>query len=82
MTIKYEIHDAHDLSNRVHIVLSRNPYLHRRPVRFEVIDQDVVLKGSVRTYYQKQMAQESLRQIHGIQRITNELQVLGHHVGD
>ena len=76
MSPQYQFHDAHDLSYRVHIVLTRNPYLRRRAVRFEVINQNVVLKGAVTTYYQKQMAQESLRQIPGIQRITNELQVI------
>ncbi|WP_010585711.1 BON domain-containing protein [Schlesneria paludicola] len=76
MSPQYQFHEAHDLSYRIHIVLSRNPYLRRRAVRFEVKNRDVVLTGAVTTYYQKQMAQESLRQINGIQRITNDLQVV------
>lgn len=76
MSVKYQIHEAHDLSYRVHFVLSRNPYLGNRQIQFEVIDQDIILKGSVRSYYQKQMAQESLRKVQGIRRILNELDVL------
>ncbi len=76
MSVKYQFHEAHDLEHRVHFVLSRNPYLGKRDVRCEIVDQDVVLKGSVRTYYQKQMAQESLRNISGVRRIMNELEVV------
>jgi osmotically-inducible protein OsmY len=35
-----------------------------------------VLRGIVRSYYQKQLAQESLRAISGVARITNELEVV------
>ena len=37
----------------------------------------VVLKGTVPSFYQKQMAQESLRSVEGISEILNELEVLG-----
>ena len=77
MSAKYILHDAHDLQNRVHFVLARDPYIGGRDVQYEIIDRDVLLKGCVRTYYQKQMAQESLRKIDGIRRIVNELNVVG-----
>jgi osmotically-inducible protein OsmY len=35
----------------------------------------VVLKGSVQSFYQKQMAQESIRRIDGVERIDNLLEV-------
>ena len=76
MSVNYIVHEAHDLNHRVHFVLSRDPYIGRRNVRYEVIDQDVFLSGSVTSYYQKQMAQETLRKIEGISRIVNELSVV------
>ena len=76
MSVKYQIHDAHDLQLQVHFVLSRNPYVGHHNIRCEIVDEDVVLKGSVKTYYQKQMAQESLRKITGIRRVMNELSVV------
>lgn len=66
----------HSLSDRVHVALARNPYVVQRTVRFEVAeDAEVVLRGTVASYYQKQMAQESLRSIDGIRRVRNELEV-------
>jgi len=76
MAAKYHFHEAHDLQYRVHFVLSRNPYLAGRDVRCEIIEQDAILFGYVKTFYQKQMAQESLRKVEGIRKIRNELQVL------
>lgn len=76
MSIKYHFHDAHELQLRVHFVLANNPYLGGREIQCEIVDDDVILKGCVRSYYQKQMAQESLRKIEGIRRITNELAVV------
>ena len=75
MSAKYILHDAHDLQHRIHFILSKDPYVGGRDVRYEIIDQDVLLKGCVRTFYQKQMAQESLRKVNGIRRIVNELNV-------
>ncbi|MFM2095979.1 MAG: hypothetical protein RIS70_3103, partial [Planctomycetota bacterium] len=44
-------------------------------LRFEAADGRVVLKGVVRSYFQKQMAQETLRRIDGIVFIENDLEV-------
>ena len=73
MTKTYILHDAHDLHNRIHLVLSKQPHLLGRPIRVEVINREVLLTGSVRSYFQKQMAQESLRQIEGLGPIRNQL---------
>jgi osmotically-inducible protein OsmY len=35
----------------------------------------VVLKGVVHSYFQKQMAQEAVRHVDGVQHIDNELEV-------
>lgn len=55
--------------------------LHRRmlgsrSLRFELRDGTVVLSGSVRSYYQKQLAQESLRGIDGIRGVENQIEVV------
>jgi osmotically-inducible protein OsmY len=35
----------------------------------------VVVRGTVETYYQKQMAQEIVRRVEGVQKIDNQLEV-------
>jgi osmotically-inducible protein OsmY len=63
------------LDDRVLTALARNPYLAGRNLRFETEEGRVTLRGVVRTYFQKQMAQESLRRIDGVDQIHNELEV-------
>jgi osmotically-inducible protein OsmY len=63
------------LDDRVMCALDQNPYLSRRNFRFETQDGRVVLRGIVDTFFQKQMAQESLRQVEGVDEISNELEV-------
>jgi hypothetical protein len=73
----YILHSAEQLHERIHLTLSRDPYVGGRAVQFELIDNSgILLKGSVRSYFQKQMAQESLRQIEGLGRIVNQLEVV------
>jgi osmotically-inducible protein OsmY len=63
------------LADRVDSVISANPYLSGRNLRFEAEEGRVTLKGVVNTYFQKQMAQEALRKVDGIVEIENELEV-------
>lgn len=63
------------LENRLGTALAKNPYLARRNVRIEAQQGRVTLKGVVTTYFQKQMAQEALRNIDGVAEIENQLQV-------
>lgn len=72
----YILHSAEQLHERIHLTLTRDPYVGGRPVKFELIDHDVLLTGSVRSYFQKQMAQESLRGIEGLGRVVNQLEVV------
>jgi osmotically-inducible protein OsmY len=44
-------------------------------VRFEAADGRVVLKGKVKSFFQKQMAQEAIRRLDGVQKIDNLLEV-------
>ena len=64
------------LNDKVFIALERNPHLAGRSLRFEAEQGRVTLRGTVRSYYQKQMAQEALREIDGIAEIHNELEVM------
>jgi osmotically-inducible protein OsmY len=60
----------------VQLALLRSPMLAGRNLRFEVHEQGVVLRGVVRSYYHKQLAQESLRHVAGLKHITNEIEVV------
>ena len=64
------------LDDRVCTALERNPYLRRGILRFETAQGRVTLRGVVASYFQKQMAQEAVRHIDGVQEIANELEVL------
>jgi osmotically-inducible protein OsmY len=63
------------LSDRVLCALERSPHIPRRKLRIEASQGRVVLRGTVGSYFQKQMAQEALRQIEGVDAIENQLQV-------
>ena len=66
----------YELRHLVESALSKSSFSNARNLRFEVHQAEVVLRGSVRSYYQKQLAQESLRSISGVARIMNELEVV------
>lgn len=63
------------LFERIHDALSTNPYLPGRQVEVEANEGRVVLKGSVKSFFQKQMAQEAIRRIDGVETIDNLLEV-------
>jgi len=63
------------LNHKVSTALSQNPYLSGRTLRFETEAGRVILRGEVQSYFQKQMAQESLRHVDGVDEIFNELEV-------
>jgi len=50
-------------------------YLQSRNLRFEMSAGRVTLHGQVASWYQKQMAQESLLRLDGIDRVENQLEV-------
>jgi osmotically-inducible protein OsmY len=70
------LEDGHDLCDLVRSTIANNPYLGRH-LRVDVHERDVILRGAVRSWYHKQIAQESLRRIHGIGAIHNKLEVVG-----
>lgn len=63
------------LFERIHDALITNPHVPNDRVRVEATEGRVVLKGHVSTFFQKQMAQECIRRLDGVQQIDNLLQV-------
>ncbi len=63
------------LDSLISSAIERSPHLHRRDLRFETHEGRVVLRGTVSSYYQKQMAQEALRRLKGVDHIENRLEV-------
>ena len=64
------------LASRVDQAIQTNPYINGRTLRFETEGNRVVLQGSVKSYFQKQMAQEAVRKVEGVEQIENCLEVL------
>ncbi|MCE3014682.1 MAG: BON domain-containing protein [Pirellula sp.] len=62
------------LLHRIDRAIQNNPHARRR-VYLESVAGRIILRGKVDSFYQKQMIQESLRGIDGIDGITNQLEV-------
>lgn len=63
------------LVDRVSLALERSPHIGCRNLRIETEQGHVTLVGVVSSYYQKQMAQEALRRVDGVESIENHLEV-------
>jgi osmotically-inducible protein OsmY len=63
------------LRERVETAIETNPFVPRRKLRFETEQGRVILHGEVSSYFQKQMAQEALRNLDGVEAIENHLVV-------
>ena len=66
---------ASPLQDRIDSAIQHSPYLAGHTLQIEMRPGRIVLRGAVRTYYQKQVAQEVVRGVHGVGRIENQLQV-------
>jgi osmotically-inducible protein OsmY len=64
------------LADRIDQAIQTNPYVSGRLLRFETDGSRVKLQGSVKSYFQKQMAQELLRKVEGVEEIDNCLEVM------
>ncbi len=62
------------LIDEVHGVLRRSP-VSSHDMQVEAAEGVVRLSGAVRSFFHKQMAQELIRRVDGVQRIENCLQV-------
>jgi osmotically-inducible protein OsmY len=60
---------------KVSSALRQNPHLQSRNLRFEASEGRVTLRGQVNSWYQKQMAQETLLRLEGIDSVENQLEV-------
>jgi|688.fasta_scaffold1179092_2 osmotically-inducible protein OsmY len=63
------------LLHRVDRALQSSPHLVGRNLVLETRDGAVLLRGTVDSYFEKQMAQEALRSVEGITEILNQLEV-------
>ncbi|MHB0955245.1 MAG: BON domain-containing protein [Pirellulaceae bacterium] len=63
------------LHDRLGEALSSSPHLFGRKLGFEADAGLVILKGTVKSYFQKQMAQEAIRRVDGVELIDNQLEV-------
>lgn len=63
------------LDSLISAAIQQHPHLRRRKLHFENNEGRVVLRGVVSSYYQKQMAQEALRRVDGVDHIENQLEV-------
>ena len=77
MAIQDRIDQHHELHEVVRTALSKNPGIPSGRLSFELNDSTVVLRGVVGSYYQKQLAQESLKSLKGVRAITNDIEVVG-----
>jgi len=73
MSTHFILHAPHSVADLVSRRLSSERFWWSRDVEAHIEDDEVRLTGRVSTYYQKQVAQESLRGIQGVRRIYNEL---------
>jgi osmotically-inducible protein OsmY len=63
------------LTRQFHDAVIRNDHLNSRRMHIRNDAGHVTIQGSVQSFYEKQMAQEALRGIDGVQSIENELEV-------
>lgn len=64
-----------DLLHRVDMAIKQNPHLSRHQVFCQEESGIVILHGRVSTFFQKQMAQESLKKLEGVEKVINQLEV-------
>jgi osmotically-inducible protein OsmY len=72
----YHLDGKHTLDHRIHSAIKANPFISKRRLRFENRQGHVTLQGKVESYFEKQMAQEALRNVAGIDSICNQLEVI------
>jgi osmotically-inducible protein OsmY len=63
------------LETLIRSAIAEHPHLKRRKLRFEAQQGKVVLRGVVNSYYQKQLAQEAVRRLEGVDAVENQLEV-------
>ncbi len=69
------ISTSHGVDEQVKLAILHHPHLNRNQLHFRTTEGRVTLEGQVTSYFEKQMAQEALRQIEGVDQIDNLLTV-------
>ena len=67
---------ATSLLHRIGSAIHGSPHLTGHTLRIEMRPGRVVLRGVVPSYYQKQVAQEVVRMVDGVERVDNQLEVV------
>lgn len=73
MSKQYFTHQPHSMDERFERALYLGLLDRGRRLQWTVCNGEVELRGNVRSYYEKQLAQESLVGIPGVERIRNQL---------
>lgn len=76
MTQHISIDSAHQLNDLVKLAISNSILESHQEIQFEIDQEQVLLTGTVSSYYQKQLAQESVSRVIGIRQIHNRLLVV------
>jgi len=63
------------LTEKVRTALHSSPYLPKSQFTIETEQGHVKIEGTVGTFFQKQMAQEIVIRLDGVERVSNALQV-------
>ena len=66
---------CHNLESRVQNAIVHNPHLNHQQVHLTTNKGQVVLNGNVKSFFEKQMAQEALKRVEGVDSILNHLKV-------
>ena len=64
------------IKDRAERFLHSNPYLVLKHISCDYLDGVLILRGRLPTYYLKQLAQESVADLDGVDRIENQIQVV------
>ena len=63
------------LVQQIQNAVIHNPHFNHRRVNIKTESGRVTLNGTVHSFFEKQMAQEALRKIEGVESIENQLEV-------
>ncbi len=64
------------LEERIGFAADDSPYLTHPSISIEAQSQRVTVRGVVSSYYEKQMAQETLLRVDGVESVDNHLEVM------
>lgn len=63
------------LHQRIDEAILASPYLQQRQLKVQAKEGRVVLRGNLPSYFQKQIAQETIKRVEGVESIENEITV-------